>query len=244
VALIKDKLNLARRYAEKKIKSKKGNSDDRSKNGEPFKFNLEMEALVPVVKGAVPAVFFTNNDVTIRNAMGIIKEYNLKGIIQANQGIQKYVDQLAADNIPVIWTGTTTIPQRWEKFDQYFRTASLFATKGILFSYATSGFGGSSHNVRIIPRPAALSVAHGLSEKEAIQALTINPAKILGVDHLVGSLETGKVANVVIWTGSPIQMSSQVRTVIINGKIIPMTSVQTRLRDKFEKIVKERTENR
>jgi imidazolonepropionase-like amidohydrolase len=244
VALIKDKLNTARRYAEKKTKSENSESDGNPKKGEPFKINLEMEALIPVIKGEVPALFFTHNDVTIRNALSIIKEYNLKGIIQASQGIHKYIDQLAAEKIPVIWTGTTSIPQRWEAFDLYYRTAHLFSAKGILFSYATSGFGGSSHNVRIIPRPAALSVAHGLSEKEAIQALTINPAKILGIDHLVGSLEAGKIANVVIWTGSPIQMSSRVQTVVINGKIIPMTSVQTRLRDKYEKIVKKRTQNK
>lgn len=244
VALIKDKLNSAQLYAEKKINSKKKYNTEDPKKGEPFKINLEMEALVPVIKGEVPALFFTRNDVTIRNALGIIKEYNLKGIIQASQGIHKYADQLASKHIPVIWTGTTAIPQRWEKFDRYYRTAGLLATKSILFSYATSGFGRSSHNVRVIPRPAALSVAHGLSEREAIRALTINPAKIIGIDHLVGSLETGKIANVVIWSGSPIQMSSRVQTVIINGKIIPMTSVQTRLRDKFEKIVRERTQNK
>jgi imidazolonepropionase-like amidohydrolase len=99
---------------------------------------------------------------------------------------------------------------------------------------------GGSHNVRNLPMPAALSVANGLSEEEAIKALTINPAKILGIDSMVGSLEVGKTANVVVWTGSPIQMRSRVQQVIINGKVIPLTSFQTRLRDKFEKIVQER----
>ena len=66
----------------------------------------------------------------------------------------------------------------------------------------------------------------------------------MGVDDKVGSLEVGKIANVVVWSQSPIQMSSRVHTVIINGKVIPMTSFQTRLRDKFEKIVKERTKKK
>jgi len=70
--------------------------------------------------------------------------------------------------------------------------------------------------------------------------LTINPAKILGIDNQVGSLEIGKTANVVICTKSLVQLSSKIHTVIINGKIIPKTSVQTRLRDKFKKIVQER----
>ena len=85
-----------------------------------------------------------------------------------------------------------------------------------------------------------MSVAHGLSEEAAIEAITINPAKILGIDDKVGSLEEGKIANVIICTKPLIQLSSKIETVIINGKVIPKTSIQTRLRDKFEKIVKER----
>jgi imidazolonepropionase-like amidohydrolase len=88
--------------------------------------------------------------------------------------------------------------------------------------------------------PAAISVAHGLSEEEAIKAMTINPARILGIDGMVGSLEVGKVANVVVWTGSPIQLRSRVDTVIIKGELVPMTSLQTRLYDKYSKLVKER----
>jgi len=82
-----------------------------------------------------------------------------------------------------------------------------------------------------------ISVAHGLSEEEAIKAMTINPARILGIDDMVGSLE---VANVVVWTGSPIQLRSRIDTVIIKGELIPMTSLQTRLYDKYSKLVKER----
>jgi imidazolonepropionase-like amidohydrolase len=88
--------------------------------------------------------------------------------------------------------------------------------------------------------PASISVAHGLSEIEALEALTINPARILGMESEVGSLEVGKTANVAIWTGSPIQGRSRVETVIIRGKLIPMTSLQIRLYEKFKKIVYER----
>jgi imidazolonepropionase-like amidohydrolase len=72
--------------------------------------------------------------------------------------------------------------------------------------------------------------------------MTIHPAKLLGVDDRLGSLEAGKMANVVLWRGSPVQLSSRVERLIINGRTIPLTSVQTRLRDKFEKIVSDRKE--
>ena len=182
----------------------------------------------------------TTNEATIRNALNIIREYKLKGIIQAGEGIQKYAPQLAAAKIPLIWAGTTIVPNRWEPYDLYYRMAGTLAQKGVLFTFVQSGFGSGSHGVRNLPVTAALSVAHGLSEEEAVKALTINPARILGIDDKVGSLEVGKLANVVVWSGSLIQMSSRIETVVIKGKIIPMTSVQTRLRDKFDKIVRER----
>jgi imidazolonepropionase-like amidohydrolase len=116
----------------------------------------------------------------------------------------------------------------------------MLAKKGIFFALDQIGWGPSNRNVRNLPLFAGISVAHGLSEEEAIKAITINPARILGVDDQVGSLEVGKTANVVIWSDSPIQMKARVLEVIINGKRIPLTSVQTRLRDKFEKIVRER----
>lgn len=240
-SLIRDKLNQARFYAEKKKKSiEQAGEKKNEKREEPFKLDLEMEALIPVINKEVPVLFITSDEVTIRNALQIIKEYNLKGIIHARAGILKFVDQLVARKIPVIWAGTTTIPQRWEPFDLNYHTASVFAAKEVLFAFNESGRGPGSRNVRRQPVPASLSVAYGLSEEEAIKALTINPAKILGIDDQVGSLEKGKTANIIICSKSLIQLSSKIHTVIINGKVIPRTSVQTRLRDKFEKIVKER----
>lgn len=240
-SLIRDKLNQARFYAEKKKKSiEQAGEKKNEKREEPFKLDLEMEALIPVINKEVPVLFITSDEVTIRNALQIIKEYNLKGIIHARAGILKFVDQLVARKIPVIWAGTTTIPQRWEPFDLNYHTASVFAAKEVLFAFNESGRGPGSRNVRRQPVPASLSVAYGLSEEEAIKALTINPAKILGIDDQVGSLEKGKTANIIICSKSLIQLSSKIHTVIINGKVIPRTSVQTRLRDKFVKIVKER----
>jgi imidazolonepropionase-like amidohydrolase len=243
VAYLKTKLNQAKDYAKKqKEKDQKSGEDKKSENDkqDSDKRDLAMEALVPVVTGKVPALFVTNNEVTIRNALSIIEEYNLKGIIRAASGILKYADRIAKSNIPVIWAGAESVPQRWEPHDLYYHTAALLAEKGILFAFDSGGRGPGSRNVRNITRPAAISVAHGLSEKAALEALTFNPAKILGIADEVGSLEMGKTANVAIWTGSPIQGRSRVETVIIKGELIPMTSFQTRLYDKFRKIVDDR----
>jgi imidazolonepropionase-like amidohydrolase len=240
VSFLRDKFNQAKEYVKKQSEKDKKDQKDKTDTASPAKRNLEMEALVPVVTGKIPVIIITNDEVTLRNALEIIKEYKLKGIIRASSGILKYADRIAKENIPVIWAGTTGIPARWEPFDLNYHTAAVLAEKGILFAFDPGGWGPGNRMVRDITTPASISVAHGLSEKEALKALTINPARILGIEEEVGSLEVGKTANVAVWTGSPVQGRSRVETVIIKGKIIPMTSLQTRLYEKFKKIVFER----
>jgi imidazolonepropionase-like amidohydrolase len=240
---LRNLLNEAKDYAKKQNeKDQKPVGDKKSENEKEnvSKRDLALEALVPVVTGKVPTIFITNDEVTIRNALAIIEEYDLKGIIRAGSGILKYADRIAKANIPVIWAGTEGVPQRWEPHDKNYHTAAVLAEKGILFTFDSGGYGPGSRNVRNITRPAEISVAHGLAEKDALEALTINPARILGIADEAGSLEIGKIANVAIWTGSPIQGRSRVETVIIKGDLIPMTSFQTRLYEKFRKIVTER----
>jgi imidazolonepropionase-like amidohydrolase len=244
VSFLRSKLDRAKDYAEKKSISGDSTKDEENENdrGRFAGRDLEMEALAPVVKGEIPAIFITGDEVTIRNALEIIQEYGLKGIIRTSSaaGIAKYAEQIAKKGIPVIWAGTTAVPGRWEPHDLNYHTAALLAEKGILFAFDSGGWGPGNRSVRNINIPAAISVAHGLSEKKALEALTINPAKILGIDDEVGSLETGKTANLAIWTESPIQGRSRVETLIIKGKLIPLTSFQTRLYEKFKRIVKER----
>ncbi|MHB8094251.1 MAG: amidohydrolase family protein [Candidatus Aminicenantales bacterium] len=141
----------------------------------------------------------------------------------------------------MIWAGTADDPEEGQPYDINFRTAALLARAGVLFSIEKIvGQPDGRNSPRNLPVPAALSVAHGLSEEDAIKALTIRPAQILGVDKDMGSLEAGKIGNVVVWSGSPLQMKSRVQAVIIGGRRIPLESRQTKLRDKFERIVRER----
>jgi len=237
VSLVEEKLNKAKQYVQKKegIGGDDKGEEGKEKESSRFRIDLEMEALLPVIKGEVPALFITNDEVTIRNALKIIDQFDLKGIIKASKGILKYAEMLGEKKIPVIWGGTTGIPGRWEPFDLNYHTAAVLAEKGVLFTFDSGGWGPESRNVRNLPVPASLSVAYGLDEEQALRALTINPAKIIGMDDKLGSIEQGKTANLVVWSGSPVQMSSRVCQVIINGKVIPMESIQTRLRDQYKK---------
>jgi hypothetical protein len=246
IAFIRDKLNQTKRYLERNESKRKGDEAKEESSGSQMMgegyltASPELEALIPVIKGEIPALFMTSNEVMIRDALVLIKEFNLKGILYATGDILKFTDRLKQENIPVIWAGTTRIPERWEPFDLNYRTAFVLSSKGLNFSFDQLGWGLGNRNVRNLPVPASISVAHGLSEEEAIKAMTIHPARLLGIDDRVGSLETGKTANIVFWRGSPVQLSSRVEKLIINGRTIPLTSVQTRLRDKYEKIVNDR----
>jgi len=248
IAFIRDRLNQTKRYLERKESKRKGNEakeeiSESQMMGEGYlTASPELEALIPVIKGEIPALFMTSNEVMIRDALLLIKEFNLKGILYATGDILKFADRLKQEKIPVIWAGTARIPERWEPFDLNYRTASVLSSKGLPFIFDQLGWGLENRNVRNLPVPASISVAHGLSEEEAIRAMTIHPARMLGVGDQVGSLEAGKMANVVLWRGSPVQLSSRVERLIINGRTIPLTSVQTRLRDKFGKIVSDRKE--
>lgn len=223
-----EKFERVRQYQEKRKKDDAGAKD------------AEMETLAAVLEGKLPVMFIAQGEVPIRIAVRLIDELKIKGILfTASSDILKYADAIAARKIPVIWAGTTMLPERWQPVDLNYGLAAVLASKGILFAFNESS-GQGSRNVRRQPVPASLSVAYGLAEDEAIKALTINPARILGIDGLVGSLEVGKIANVVVCSKPILQASSKIRTVIIGGHVVPMTSVQTRLRDKYGKIVRDR----
>ncbi len=246
IAFIRDKLNQAKRYMERKeLKKEGGGAKEEVMKGQMMREEYataspELEALIPIIKGEIPVLFITSDEVMIRDAFLLLKEFGLKGILYATGDILKFADRLKQEKIPVIWAGTTRIPERWEPFDLNYRTAFLLSSKGLAFAFDQLGWGLGNRNVRNLPVPASISIAHGLSEEEAVRAMTIHPAQFLGVGDQVGSLEVGKTANVVLWKGSPVQLSSRVEKLIIRGRVVPLTSVQTRLRDRFEPIVGER----
>ncbi|MBN1938367.1 MAG: amidohydrolase family protein [Candidatus Aminicenantes bacterium] len=223
-----EKLRKAKQYMEKK-------------KGGDIPFDPEAEALSPVLEGRLPVVFIAQGEVPIRLALRLMADYKIKGILfSASTDVLKYTDQIAARNIPVIWGGTTGLPKRWEPVDKNYRTAAVLAEKKILFAFSESSSQGGS-NVRRQPVPASLSVAYGLAEEEAVKALTINPARMFGLDDRVGTLEVGKSADIVVCTRPIIQASSKIKAVLIAGRIIPLENMQTRLRDKYRAIVRERS---
>ena len=123
-------------------------------------------------------------------------------------------------------TDDVAMPQGEDTFHAAsYQAAGLLAKAGVMFAFSSGGYDG----VRLIPFQAAMSVAWGLDRDEAIKALTINAAKIFGADKMVGSLEAGKLANLIVVGGDPLEIRSQIRHVVIAGHSVPLESKQTEL---------------
>ncbi len=192
-------------------------------------------ALLPFAKGEKLVIFRASHKVEILDALAMIKDLKLKGAITGGTEAWKVASELKAANVPVLVAGTLVDPGgQTEPYDAaYANPGKLFAA-GVPFAIRSIGGGPDQATAaRNLPYEAATAVAYGLPEAEAIKAVTINPAKILGIDDLVGSLEVGKRANLVISAGHILQPTTEVKVLFIGGKPIAPESKQTKLYAKY-----------
>ena len=191
--------------------------------------NQAMEALMPVLKGEVPVIFDVNSVDQIRGVLTLADSFKLKVVIRGARDAWRIADTLAARGIPVIVGPTTQAPGPDEPYDALYAQPGVLAKAGVKIAFQTSG----ASDVRNLPYNAALSTAYGLEMDDAIKALTINPAQIFGVADRYGSLEPGKVANVFVTTGNPLDVRSNVKYLFIRGQAIPLTDRHTKLYEQF-----------
>jgi imidazolonepropionase-like amidohydrolase len=134
--------------------------------------------------------------------------------------------------VPVIVGSIYDAPQANERYDAVYSLPAELQKRGV--KIALSSFSdGPSADSRNLPYAAGYAVAYGLPYDEAMKAITLNPAEMFGVGDKLGSLDVGKVANVVIANGDPLDVRTSVQQVFIEGVPIPMTSRQTQLRDQY-----------
>jgi imidazolonepropionase-like amidohydrolase len=183
------------------------------------------------VQGKKPILLTANEASDVKVALRLAQEFNLKVILCGLEYSQKLFDQIAATKYPVIVGSIYDTPKSNERYDEQYSVPAELAKRGIKIAFASY----DSHQVRNLPYAAGYAVAFGLSYDEAMKALTINPAEIWGIADQYGSLDVGKVANVVIANGDPLDVKTDVKQVFIAGREIPMVSKQTALRDAYSK---------
>jgi imidazolonepropionase-like amidohydrolase len=184
------------------------------------------------LKGEKPVVFGAYESYEVEVAMSIAKEFNLKVILNHVTHAQDLLDTIASYKVPVIVGSIYDPPEANERYDAVFSLPAELQKRGVKIALSSLSNGPNSDS-RNLPYAAGYAVAYGLPYDEAMKAITLNPAEMFGVGDKLGSLDIGKVANVVIANGDPLDVRTSVQQVFIEGVAIPMTSRQTQLRDEY-----------
>lgn len=189
----------------------------------------DLDALLPVLKGELPMVITANRRSDMENALRLAREYNLKLVIDGAVEGWQIASELAAAKVPVIVNPLTDIPS-YDGLSPRLDNAALLSKAGA--RVIISSF--DSHNSRDIKQLAGNAVAYGMEWDAALAAVTLAPATALGIGDRYGSLEPGKVADVVVWSGDPFEFSSAAEKVFIRGQDVPLTSRQRQLMERYK----------
>jgi imidazolonepropionase-like amidohydrolase len=209
----------------------KKKSAEADKAGAPPKRDLKLEALLPYLHGQKPMVLAAEEANDLETVLDMAKEFHLKVILNHLTHASEVLDKIAASGFPVIVGPIYEEPKDWERYDAVYRLPAEMARRGIKIAFATY----DAHNARNLPYAAGYAVAFGLPAEEALKAVTLNTAQMFGVEKDLGSLDVGKMANVVVANGDPLDVKTDVKHVFIAGEEIPLVSRQTELRDQYWK---------
>jgi len=191
----------------------------------------DLEALQGVLTGDVPLFVDVDRASDIVALLKLVEDYGLRAIIISGAEAWMVADQIAAAEIPVVLAPQNILPGNFDRINASRDSAAVLAAAGVTIVFADGQ--SQTHNARNITQSAGNAVAYGLPYDDALRAITLAPAEIFGVADSVGSIEAGKEADVVIWPGDPLELTTFPDQVLIKGRSMPMTSRQTLLRDRY-----------
>ena len=183
-----------------------------------------------VLNGTIPLIIWADRVGDILALLDIAKEFKIRIAIEGGAEAWRIARQLAREGVPVLLTPTRNLPQQFDALGSSLDAASLLADAGV--SIAIIG-ANSTHNARNIGQEAGIAVANGLDWERALSAVTLDVARAYGMGDVYGSVEPGKIANLVVWDGDPFELSTAATRVFIRGREIPLVSRQTLLRDRY-----------
>ena len=194
--------------------------------------DVKLEAMIPYLRGERPIIFTAQREPDIRSVVKFVEDMKIKGIIMGGGDAWKVADGLKKNNIPVIFTNIFNLPsQEDDPYDYFYEGPSKMQKAGVKFSIST---GDDGANVRDLPYQAGIAGAFGLGHDEALKAVTLYPAQILGIADKYGSIEVGKMANVVVTDGDILDPRTNIKYLFIDGRLLPLTSRHTELFDAFK----------
>jgi phosphoglycolate phosphatase-like HAD superfamily hydrolase len=194
--------------------------------------NVVLEPLVPYVRGEQPVIFRAEREAEIRGALRFAEEMKLKPIILGGNDAWKVASLLRAKNVPVILTGIFSLPSREDDpYDTLYEQPAKLMQAGVRFCIST---GDPGAEVRNLAQYAGMAAAYGLSKADALKSVTLYPAQIMNVGDRLGSIEAGKMANLVVTDGDLLEIRSRIRYLFIDGRPVVLSSRHTELNDAFK----------
>lgn len=194
--------------------------------------NWNLEPFLPILNKQQAFYVTAGSDAAVTQVLQWAQAQNVNVVIRTNPATAvTSAAALKAANVPVILSTILAMPAG---NDNTFHAATYQAAgelekAGVTFAFSSGGF----ETVRLVPFQAAMSVAWGLSKERALQAMTLDAAKIFGADRMLGSIEPGKIANLVVTNGDAMEIRSRVLHVVIAGKDVPLQNKQTELFNRY-----------
>ena len=194
--------------------------------------DLVLASLVPYVRGERPVMFRADRKRDIRAALNFAQEMRLRPVIVGGSDAWKVAALLKERNAPVVVDSIWGLPLREDDpYDTLYENPAKLSRAGVAFAIST---GDNGAHVRDLPFQAGMAVSFGLPHDEALKSVTLYPARILGVSDRLGSIEVGKLANLVVTDGDILDARTNVRHLFIGGRRIPLVSRHTVLYDAFK----------
>jgi len=215
-------LNDAREYATRRADYRRRQIQDLSASA------ADLEALQPVLRGELPLVVVANRRSDMETALRIAREYKLHLILGGAAEGWMIPNEIAAAGVPVLVEPLDNIPS-YDALGIRYENAALLSKGGVKVALMET----ATENTRDLRQQAGNAVANGMTWDQALRAVTLTPAEIFGVADRYGSIEAGKVANLVLWSGDPFEFSTGVEHVYIRGREIPLRSRQTELLERY-----------
>ena len=181
---------------------------------------LDLQAMIPVVEGKLPFLITVNRASDIDAAMRLARDYNVKLMISSGAEAWMMADKLAAAHIPVLTGAMNNIPDGFASLGQRQENAGLLRKAGVQVALIGNAGGGDEEafNVRNLKQEAGNAVSYGMTWDDALRAVTLAPAEFFGAADRIGSLQAGREANVVVWSGDPFEFTTRAEHVFVRGR--------------------------
>ena len=226
--LIRNMLDEARRYgASHREAPEETHARDRLLD------RANLVALLPVVQGKIPFAITAHRESDIRQAIKLADDYKVRVILCGAGEAWRAADALAAHKIPVVLNPFDSTPVSFDQIGARLDNAAILQRAGVTISFSVPGVHMSHDAGFVIREGAGIAVANGLPWEQALKSLTVNPAETWGIADHYGTLEPGKDADLVIWSGDPLEPMSAPEVVLVRGKQVSLKTRQTELQERY-----------